>query len=189
VSAFDPPRDATHELALGGIVTRSTLAESDWWADVRTRISAFGADLDAAAEAIAAEAGETLLGFGRGHGDWTPWNMRRLDGRLVVWDWERSREGVPIGIDAVHYGLLVALNARKLPPPRAVADTLERTPGWLAGLDQPAEAARVMVCLELLEMSLRYAEARTAGVTLRSDRFGIALHRLLDLPRDTAPVP
>jgi hypothetical protein len=46
-----------------------------------------------------------------------------------------------------------------------------------------------MVCLELLEMSLRYAEARTAGVTLRSDRFGIALHRLLDLPRDTAPVP
>jgi hypothetical protein len=129
VSAFDPPRDATHELALGGIVTRSTLAESDWWADVRTRISAFGADLDAAAEAIAAEAGETLLGFGRGHGDWTPWNMRRLDGRLVVWDWERSREGVPIGIDAVHYGLLVALNARKLPPPRAVDDTLERTPG------------------------------------------------------------
>jgi hypothetical protein len=188
VAASDPPRDATHELALGGIVTRSTLAESDWWADVRARISAVGADLDAAADAIAAEAGETLLGFGRGHGDWTPWNMRRLDGRLVVWDWERSREGVPVGIDAVHYGLLVALNARKLPPPHAVADTLERTPGWLAGLDQPAEAARVVVCLELLEMSLRYAEARTAGVTLRSDRFGIALHRLLDLPRDTAPV-
>jgi hypothetical protein len=70
-----------------------------------------------------------------------------------------------------------------------VAETLECTPGWLAGLDQPAEAARVMMCLELLEMSLRYAEARTTGVTLRSDRFGIALHRLLDLPRDTAPVP
>jgi hypothetical protein len=115
--------------------------------------------------------------------------MRRLDGRLVVWDWERSREGVPVGIDAVHYGLLVALNARRLPPPRAVTDTLERAPGWLAGLDPPAEAARIMVCLELLEMSLRYAEARTAGVTLRSDRFGIALHRLLDLPRDPAPVP
>ena len=189
VSAFDPPRDATHELALGGVVTRSTLAESGWWADVRARISAFGADQDAAADAVAAEAGDTLLGFGRGHGDWTPWNMRRLDGRLVVWDWERSREGAPVGIDAVHYGLLVALNARKLPPPRAVADTLERTPGWLAGLDQPAECARVMVCLELLEMSLRYAEARAAGVTLRSDRFGIALHRLLDLPHAQAPVP
>jgi hypothetical protein len=189
VSAFDAPRDATHELALGGAVTRLPLAESDWWADVRARISAAGANLDAVADAIAAEAGDTLLRFGRGHGDWTPWNMRRLDGRLVVWDWERSRDGVPVGIDAAHYGLLVALNARKLPPPRAVADTLERAPGWLAGLDQPAGAARVIVCLELLEMSLRYAEARRAGVALRTDRFGTALHRLLDLPRTEAPVP
>jgi hypothetical protein len=189
VSAFDPPRDATHELALGGVVSRSALAESDWWADVRARISAVGAELDAAADAIAEEAGDTLLRFGRGHGDWTPWNMRRRDGRLVVWDWERSRDGVPVGIDAAHYGLLVALNARKLPPPRAVADTLERTPGWLAGLDQPAAAARVIVCLELLEMSLRYAEARRAGVALRADRFGLALHRLLDLPRAEARVP
>jgi hypothetical protein len=189
VSAFDPPRDATHELALGGAVARSALTESDWWADVRGRISAVDADLDEAADAIAAESGDTLLRFGRGHGDWTPWNMRRLDGRLVVWDWERSRDGVPVGIDAAHYGLLVALNARKLPPPRAVADTLERAPAWLDGLEQPAEAARVIVCLELLEMSLRYAEARRAGVTLRTDRFGIALHRLLDLPRAEAPVP
>jgi hypothetical protein len=189
VTVFDPPRDATHELALGGAVSRSALAESDWWADVRARISAVGADLDSAADAIAAEAGDTPLRFGRGHGDWTPWNMRRLDGRLVVWDWERSRDGVPVGIDAAHYGLLVALNVRKLPPPRAVADTLERAPGWLSGLDQPAGAARVIVCLELLEMSLRFAEARRAGVTVRTDRFGIALHRLLDLPRAEAPVP
>jgi hypothetical protein len=189
VTAFDPPRDATHELALGGAVSRSPLAESDWWADVRARISAVGADLDSAADAIAAKARDMLLRFGRGHGDWTPWNMRRLDGRLVVWDWERSRDGVPVGIDAAHYGLLVALNVRKLPPPRAVADTLERAPGWLSGLDQPAGAARVIVCLELLEMSLRFAEARRAGVTVRTDRFGIALHRLLDLPRAEAPVP
>jgi hypothetical protein len=189
VTAFDPPRDASHELALGGAVSRSPLPESDWWADVRARITAVGADLDSAADAIAAEAGDTQLRFGRGHGDWTPWNMRRLDGRLVVWDWERSREGVPVGIDAAHYGLLVALNARKLPPPRAVADTLARAPGWLSGLDQPAGAARVIVCLELLEMSLRFAEARRAGVTVRTDRFGMALHRLLDLPGEKAPVP
>jgi len=189
VRAPDPPRDATHELALGGAVTRARLSESDWWGWIQLRIDAADADLGDAAEAIAAEAGDALLRFGRGHGDWTPWNMRRVDGRLFVWDWERSRDDVPAGLDALHYGLLVALNARKLPPPRAVADTLERTPGWLAGLDQPAECARVMVCLELLEMSLRYAEARAVGVTLRSDRFGIALHRLLDLPHAQAPVP
>lgn len=187
IDAADPPRDATHELALGGAVSRSALHESAWWAAVRARIRAADAPLDAAADAIAAESGERPLGFGRGHGDWTPWNMRRIDGRLFVWDWERASDDVPVGIDAAHYGLLVALNARRLPPPRAVADTLARAPGWLADLDQPPDAARVVVCLELLEMSLRYAEARKAGVTVRRDRFGAALHDLLDLRR--APPP
>ena len=189
VTALDPPRDATHELALGGGITRLPLAESDWWADTLRRIDAAGANLGAAAEAVAGEAEALTLGFGRGHGDWTPWNMRRLDGRLVVWDWERSRDGVPVGLDALHYGLLVALNARRLPPPRAVADTLERAPGWLRALDQPPEAARVMLCLELLEMSLRYAEARRAGVTVRHDRFGTALHQLLDVDPAGPPAP
>ena len=78
----------------------------------------------------------------------------------------------PVGLDALHYGLLVALNVRKLAPPQAVADTLARAPAWLADLDQPPEAARLMLCLELLEMSLRFAEARRAGVTVRHDRFG-----------------
>jgi hypothetical protein len=188
ITAPDPPRDATHELALGGAVTRSSLGESGWWEAVRARIEASDSGLGAAAAAIAAEAGERPLSFGRGHGDWTPWNMRRIEGRLVVWDWERAADGVPIGIDAMHYGLLVALNARKLPPPRAVADTLARAPGWLAELDQPTEAARVILCLELLEMSLRYAEARRAGVTVRHDRFGTALHNLLDLSRAAPPV-
>jgi hypothetical protein len=189
VRASDPPRDATHELALGGAVTRAQLSESDWWAWIGLRIDAAGAALRPAAEAIAAEAGDMLLRFGRGHGDWTPWNMRRVDGRLFVWDWERSRDGVPAGLDALHYGLLVALNARKLAPPRAVADTLERAPVWLRDLGQPPEAARVMLCLELLEMSLRYAEARRAGVTVRHDRFGTALRDLLDVPPAERPVP
>jgi hypothetical protein len=188
VTAFDPPRDATHELALGGAVARTPLAESDWWATVRARIGAAEADLAPAADAIAGEAGDTLLGFGRGHGDWTPWNMRRVDGRLVVWDWERACDGVPVGLDAMHYGLLVALNARKLPPPRAVSDTLARAPAWLADLDQPPTAARVMLCLELLEMSLRFAEARRAGVAVRHDRFGTALRQLLDLRPAAPPV-
>jgi hypothetical protein len=189
VGSTDPPRDATRELALGGVVSRGSLGSSGWWQDARARIDAAGADLGPAADAIAAEAGDLMLSFGRGHGDWTPWNMRHLDARLVVWDWERSREGVPVGLDALHYGLLVALNVRKLPPPRAVADTLSRAPTWLADLDQPPEDARLMLCLELLEMSLRFAEARRAGVTVRHDRFGAALHDLLDVRPASPPVP
>ena len=167
VSAFDPPRDATHELALGGDVTRSALGESDWWARHAARASTRSAPTWTPPPTPSRPRRATCCSrFGRGHGDWTPWNMRRVDGRLVVWDWERSRDGVPVGLDALHYGLLVALNARKLPPPRAVADTLERAPGVAAttSTSRP-RSARVMLCLELLEMSLRYAEARRAGVT------------------------
>lgn len=189
VNSPDPPRDATHELALAGAVSRGHLADSEWWSGARARIQAAEADLGPAADAIAAEAGDRMLAFGRGHGDWTPWNMRMLDGRLVVWDWERSRDGVPVGIDALHYGLLVALNVRHLAPPEAVADVLSRAPAWLSDLDQPPDAARLMLCLELLEMSLRFAEARRAGVTVRHDRFGAALHDLLDMRPPAAPVP
>jgi hypothetical protein len=189
VSSPDPPRDATHELALAGAVSRGRLTDSVWWSDTRERIEAAGADLGPAAAAVAAEAGDRTLAFGRSHGDWTPWNMRLLDGRLVVWDWERSRDSVPVGIDALHYGLLVALNVRHLPPPDAVADVLSRAPAWLDDLDQPRAAARLMMCLELLEMSLRFAEARRAGVTVRHDRFGAALHELLGVRPPAAPVP
>lgn len=188
VSALEPPRDATHELALGGAVSRSALVDSAWWQDVLARIDAAGADLADAAEAIAASAGDAPLAFGRLHGDWTPWNMRRVDGRLVVWDWERSRSDAPIGIDAVHYGLLVALNVQKLSPPAAVTATLAGADRWLPDLDQPADG-RLILCLELLEMSLRYAEARAAGVTVRHDRFGAALRDLLDLRPAGSPVP
>ncbi len=140
VSAPDPPRDATHELALGGAVTRARARPRATGGPDRGCASTRSAPTWAPPPTpIAAEAGDMLLRFGRGHGDWTPWNMRRLDGRLVVWDWERSRDGVPVGLDALHYGLLVALNARKLPPPRAVADTLERAPGLAA---RPRPAAR-----------------------------------------------
>jgi len=132
------------------------------------------------AERIGSMDGGRDLVFGRGHGDWTPWNMAEVQGRLVVWDWERAAEGVPVGVDAAHYCLLVALNARGLPPDSAVPDVLGRLPRVLEGLDVPGADARLVVSLELLEMSVRFAEARAAGVTGLRDRFGSALAALLD---------
>ena len=98
----------------------------------------------------------------------------------MVWDWERAADGVPAGVDAAHYCLLVALNARGLPPDSAVPDVLQRLPGVLEGLDVPGSDARLVLTLELLEMSVRFAEASAAGVTGLRDRFGSALAALLD---------
>jgi len=106
--------------------------------------------------------------------------MSVVEGRLVVWDWERAATAGPVGIDAAHYCLLVALNARGLARDEAVADTLERAPRVLAGLDVPSADARLIVALELLEMSVRFAEARAAGVAGLLDRFGVPLAALLE---------
>jgi hypothetical protein len=177
----DPPPAATRELALGAAVERAPLEESGWWARVLARIDASdGAVQRRAAARVGEVAGGRELAFGRGHGDWTPWNMAEVGGRLVVWDWERAASGVPVGVDAAHYCLLVALNARGLPPEKAVPDVVGRMPRALAGLDVPADHARLVVMLELLEMSVRFAEAGAAGVTGLRDRFGSALAALLD---------
>ena len=89
-------------------------------------------------------------------------------------------EGSPVGMDAVHYCLLVALNARGLERDKAVADTIERAPRVLEQLEVAASDARPVVALELLEMSVRFAEARAAGVTGLRDRFGVPLAALLE---------
>jgi hypothetical protein len=177
----EPPAAATRELALGAAVGRAPLGESAWWGRLLERIDASGGEEQRrAADRIAAASGDTELAFGRGHGDWTPWNMAEVGGRLVVWDWERAAAGVPVGVDAAHYCLLVALNARGLPPGKAVSDTIGRMPRVAAGLDVSAFQAALVVSLELLEMSVRFAEARAAGVTGLRDRFGSALAALLD---------
>jgi len=139
-----------------------------------------GEEQRAAAGRIVDAFGDRGLAFGRGHGDWTPWNMSVVEGRLVVWDWERAAAAAPVGIDAAHYCLLVALNARGLARDEAVADTLARAPRVLAGLDVPSADARLIVVLELLEMSVRFAEARAAGVAGLRDRFGVPLAALLE---------
>ena len=179
--APEPPPEATRELTLGAAVNRSPLAASAWWQRLLSRIDmAGGQEQRAAAGRIGDAFGDRELALGRGHGDWTPWNMSVVGGRLVVWDWERASTAGPVGIDAAHYCLLVALNARGLERDEAVADTLERAPRVLRGLDVPSADARLIVALELLEMSVRFAEARAAGVTGLRDRFGVPLAALLE---------
>ena len=74
---------------------------------------------------------ETELGFGRWHGDWSPWNMGRAGGRMQVWDWEQSAVGVPLGFDAVHF-LLQRLFRDEASPDAAACASLPEAPTGLA---------------------------------------------------------
>ena len=177
----EPPAEATAELALGAGVHRARLEAGEWWRRLRGRIERAGAGPQRAlAERTAAAHGGAELDHGRFHGDWTPWNMTRSDGRLTAWDWERAGDGAPVGIDAIHHCLLVLMNARGLAPEQAAAETLARAGALLAPLGVAAAAAPALVAAELLEMSVRFAEAADAGVTGLDDRFGRALSALLE---------
>lgn len=43
------------------------------------------------------------------HGDFGPWNAAVGEGELEVWDWERFETGVPIGLDAAHWRVQLAM--------------------------------------------------------------------------------
>jgi hypothetical protein len=169
------------EIARLSDVEEHPLAESPYWRSLRDRIVGLGANEDAAALADRVEArwGHGVLTFGSWHGDWTPWNMARQNGTLAVWDWERSAEGVPVGLDAAHFDVQVALAANRHRWEAALPEVLDGDKGLLRHLPNAGDA-RLLVALDLLEMALRAAEGREAGITSDDRIYVPALQALLE---------
>jgi hypothetical protein len=108
--------------------------------------------------------GELNLAFGCWHGDWAPWNMTSVGRRLFVWDWERSRDPVPIGLDVIHFHFQTAFrsNGRRVKEAALAAAAAGRAA--LGSLGVPERADGPLVNMYLMEIFLRYDEARRAGV-------------------------
>jgi hypothetical protein len=64
------------------------------------------------------------------------------------------------------------------PIAQAIADAIARVPGMMPEVGADAAAGETIVELELLEMAVRYAEARAVGLNLGPDPF---LDALLEL--------
>ena len=96
-------------------------------------------------------------------------------GRLLVWDWERSADGVPLGFDLLHFGYQTALQGLGQPPAAAAAASRGRPPrtwpSWASG----REVEELLCDLYLLERLCRAAEAEVSAVTGRPDSVGAAL--------------
>ena len=177
----DPPVRATGEVAGLGGRTRERLTESTWWADLQHRLAAVDHPrLAADAGRVGERFGGHEVAFGGCHGDWTPWNMSRVGGRLVVWDWERFRHAAPIGQDLAHYTFMVSLRRRKESPEQAARRVLEASPARLEAIGADRGQAELVLMLHQLEMGVRFAEAQAAGVRVRHDLFADGLHRLLE---------
>jgi hypothetical protein len=172
VSGSEPPMEAGREITTIGGIERSALAGSPWWNTLTERLGAIDhPGLAASIAAIAGQSGTQELAFGGCHGDWTPWNMGRRNGRLMVWDWERFQTGVPVGIDLAHFAFMVALRQRNQSPDEAQAHALESLPPRLEQMGAPGSLAGLVLRLHHVEMALRFAEARAHGVTTRHDMF------------------
>ncbi|HEY0485249.1 MAG TPA: hypothetical protein VGD72_03235 [Mycobacteriales bacterium] len=108
---------------------------------------------DALAEALSTGA---RLRIGCWHGDWNAGNTAARDGRVLVWDWERFDDGVPLGFDALHHDLLTAITVRHVGAPAAAASTCRRAAALLAPFGVAAADAPVVATLYLVELGVRY---------------------------------
>jgi hypothetical protein len=177
-----PPLAVSREIAALGGVQTATLGASPWWEDLRRRLDPVrAAATGAAADALAGtlerlqQQADTPLAFASWHGDWGPWNLRATADRLLVWDWERSGDGVPLGFDLLHFGYQTAFQGLRQPPAEAAARSLRRTAPLLAELGQREEVGELLLTLYLLERVCRAAEAEPSAVTGRPDAAGAGL--------------
>jgi hypothetical protein len=192
-----PPVAVSREIAALGRIEETALGDSRWWAGLQARLAPVRqtladrpghdgaprrwgseATLDAVLERLEARAA-TRLAFGAWHGDWGPWNLRSTPGRLLVWDWERSADGVPLGFDLLHFGYQTAFQGLGRPPAAAAASARDRAAPHLAELGQRPQAVELLCDLYLLERLCRAAEAEGSAVTGRPQEVTAALLGLL----------
>jgi hypothetical protein len=125
-----------------------------------------GAALASAATRIAASAGRTVLRFGAWHGDWAPWNMANLADALLVWDWERFAQHVPVGFDAIHHELQRRIQAGG-DATAAVEATVRKAGTLLQPFAVAPEVRELTALLYLVDLAVRYLTDRQAEAGAR----------------------
>lgn len=113
----DVPIDTAHRIAASLPSPRLSPVREKWWLEAIELLRA-GPDseimcrLRCAAEALETNAPEQGVPSGPTHGDFTPWNCFAGPRGVSVWDWERFATDRPIGWDALHYAVSLALRDR-----------------------------------------------------------------------------
>ena len=151
---------------VGGL-RREPLANSPYWRQLMGRLAA--ADQSAARDrllsalsTLSAHAGDAIVLLGSWHGDWTPWNMASTRSGLLVWDWERFSDGVPLGFDALHYRLQEDLVSSHRDPGADAASCIENAADVLAPFEITGSQARLICILYLADLATRYLCDRQA---------------------------
>ncbi|MGC4806594.1 hypothetical protein [Micromonospora sp. DT233] len=111
---------------------------------------------------------DPVLDLGAWHGDWNGGNSAALaDGRVLVWDWERFADDVPVGFDALHRRVQTAVTRAGVEPREAAGRLIADAEATLAGFGQPAGVADLVAVLYLVELAARYLRDRQAEAGAR----------------------
>lgn len=169
------PIAATCEVAGLGPSSVEPLETSSYWTRLRKRASDQRAAssssqaqtvLPAVIEYVERRYGHRTLSFGTWHGDWVPWNMRRLGDVVYVWDWERSDRCVPLGLDAMHFEFQVNLWLRRKRPVKALVDAIARSSETLQRIVPEKGLEHLLATLVCIEMSIRMEQGAMASVPI-----------------------
>lgn len=96
------------------------------------------------------------LWVGSWHGDLNPGNVAVREDGVLVWDWERFEDGLPVGFDLLHHDLHEQVTVAQVEP-RAAAESLIRLAATtLRPLGVPPEMATVFARLYLVSLAARY---------------------------------
>jgi hypothetical protein len=163
-----PGSQAQAEVASLGGVRHAPVAESEHARRLADRFGVLASEHpleEPAREALneLLQPGGASVPLGTWHGDWAPWNMATTSRSLFVWDWERSADDVPVGLDAFHFAFEVAYHKGGDPPSEAVAIAVERSRRSLAEMGMDGDADRLKQ-VYLLERLARIEEGRSAAV-------------------------
>ena len=157
------------ELARVHGVEVSPLSRSRYWRRLVNRLEQLPATphsalLRDAVTAIEQTSGATELEFGSWHGDWAPWNMTVIDGRVCVWDWEKFETGVPVGFDAVHFDVHGPVVAGKRTAEQAFGCTIERIDEVFSAHGTSPDAAAATLWLYAVDLAVAYLTDREMEV-------------------------
>ena len=163
-------RTVFNEISRSGGVTSVSLAESDYIEGLRRRVSqTLGSQMSAMGSAVLAGlvTASPRLDFGSWHGDLSPWNMAADGDRVLVWDWERFADGVPLGYDALHYTFLPLLKNPRSQQGLAGVELFDRAGTLLEGVGVNSTQAPAVAVLYLLELAGRFVGDGQASTGIR----------------------
>ncbi len=157
---------AMRDLARADGVSRGPFAELAWWGGVTRAVETLPSTAPALRlQRVCAELatiGQSPVAGGSWHGDWNRGNFAVQGDGVLVWDWERFTQGVPLGWDALHLALGEIVPRGGAPTPQRAAQLMSDVSSLIRPLGAAPGTEALVAALYLVELGTRMLADRQA---------------------------